>query len=439
MDEVLYDLAEQYKSSLQDYLSGAGEAALHRAYVIGRRAIAEGLGVLQMAALHQTSAAEILSGAATPEEGTAMALRAADFFAESLSPFEMALRWFQESNAALRWKIKSLEKQLTHYAEPDSIIPTNQRMLRIKEIAVQAANTDVPVLILGESGVGKEVMARFIHNQSGRRNKPFIKVNCAALPHDLLESELFGYERGAFTGALSAKPGKFELADKGTMLLDEIAEMGPQLQAKLLHVLQDGEYCRLGGKHQIRVDTRIIATTNRRPEEEISRGRFREDLYYRLDVIRLEIPPLRERKEDIPLLCSYFFQKYREKYKSSIRQLPRQLLEIFLSYDWPGNIRELESAIKRFLILRDFNLELSVMKKPCLQGAILPARNLTLRQISLQAAERAEREAVLRVLAETRWNRKQAALRLNICYKALLNRLKKWQIDRPHSMDENRG
>src|SRR5207253_10350215 len=186
---------------------------------------------------------------------------------------------------------------------------TNLRMSRIRDIAKHVADTDVPVLILGESGVGKEVLARFIHNNSSRNDKPFIKVNCAALPHDLLESELFGYERGAFTGALNEKPGKFELADKGTLLLDEIREMTPHLQAKLLHVVQDSEYTRLGGKKTVRVDARVVASTNVNLEEHVTSGKFREDLYFRLNVIRVDIPPLRERREDIPILCNYFLFK----------------------------------------------------------------------------------------------------------------------------------
>src|SRR5207253_8477607 len=180
---------------------------------------------------------------------------------------------------------------------------------------------DVPVLITGESGVGKEVIARLIHNRSPRAQKPLIKVNCAALPNDLLESELFGYERGAFTGATAEKAGKFELADGGTILLDEIGEMSPQLQAKLLHVLQDGEFCRLGGNRQFRADARVIASTNRRLEEAVSRGEFRDDLYFRLNVIRIKIPPLRERKEEIVILINYFLQKYRDKYFSSVQEL----------------------------------------------------------------------------------------------------------------------
>ena len=192
-------------------------------------------------------------------------------------------------------------------------------MLRIREIAMQVADTDAPVLITGESGVGKEVLARFIHAQSGRRARPLVKVNCAALPQDLLESELFGYERGAFSGAVGEKPGKFELADQGSILLDEIGEMSANLQAKLLHVLQDGEFTRLGGRRPVRVDARVLATTNARLGEAVAAGRFREDLYFRLNVIRIEIPPLRERIEDVPLLCDHFLRRYAPRYGSAVR------------------------------------------------------------------------------------------------------------------------
>ena len=226
----------------------------------------------------------------------AMKMGAADFLVKPFEEAELELaieNVFEKQK--LREEVRSLRKQLDQYNESGDFVLTNVRMSKIREIAKQVADTDVPVLILGESGVGKEVLARFIHTHSSRHDKPFVKVNCAALPHDLLESELFGYERGAFTGALNDKPGKFELADKGTLLLDEIGEMTPHLQAKLLHVLQDSEYMRLGGKRTVRVDARVLASTNIDLEQAVGNGRFREDLYFRLNVIRLDIPPLRER------------------------------------------------------------------------------------------------------------------------------------------------
>src|SRR5499425_823441 len=249
----------------------------------------------------------------------------------------------------LRDEVRNLKQQLA-YVEQGNMLTSNPQVLRIVEIARHVASTDVPVLILGESGVGKEVLASFIHEQSNRPDGPFVKVNCAALPHELLESELFGYEKGAFTGAIRDKIGKFEMADKGTLMLDEIAEMSPHLQAKLLHVLQDAEFSRLGGKRPVKVNVRVLAATNKKLKEAVLKGEFRNDLYFRLNVIKLEVPPLRERREDIPLLCNYFVDKYRERYQSNVQQLPRELLEAFMHYDWPGNIRHLENIVKRYLI-----------------------------------------------------------------------------------------
>src|SRR5438876_7404286 len=294
----------------------------------------------------------------------AMKMGAADFLVKPFEEqeLELAIQNVIEKQK-LREEVKTLKRQLDSYAEAGDILSTNPKVLRIKEIAKQVADTDVPVLISGESGVGKEVLARFIHTNSSRHDKPFVKVNCAALPDDLLESELFGYERGAFTGALNEKPGKFELADKGTILLDEIGEMTPHLQAKLLHVLQDSEYSRLGGKRTVRVDARVLASTNVNLEEHVSNGKFREDLYFRLNVIRIDIPPLRERREDIPVLCKYFLSRYRDRYKSAVQEVSPSLMDAFLRYDWPGHVRQLENTIKRYLILPDMNLNLSELKE----------------------------------------------------------------------------
>src|SRR5215467_6528681 len=370
----------------------------------------------------------------------AMKMGAADFLVKPFEEQELELaieNVFEKQK--LKEEVKSLRRQLDQYSESGEFLSTNPRMSRIRDIAKHVADTDVPVLILGESGVGKEVLARFIHANSSRHDKPFVKVNCAALPHDLLESELFGYERGAFTGALNEKPGKFELADKGTLLLDEIGEMTPHLQAKLLHVLQDSEYTRLGGKKVVHVDARVLATTNVNLEEAVSKGKFREDLYFRLNVIRLDVPPLRERREDIPVLCNYFMMKYRERYKSNVDDISAQLLDVFVRFDWPGNIRQLENAIKRYLILPDIEMTLAELKDSTSSAPIaIPIKpredKMSLKDVGSRAAEQAERELVLKVLEETAWNRKQAARRLNICYKALLNKLKRWQIDNRHPM-----
>ena len=297
----------------------------------------------------------------------------------------------------LHEQVRSLRQQLGEKpgAAPVSGDPA---MLRLKEIAVQVADTDAPVLVTGESGVGKEVLARFIHAQSSRRARALVKVNCAALPQDLLESELFGYERGAFSGAVGEKPGKFELADQSSILLDEIGEMSPNLQAKLLHVLQDGEYTRLGGRRPVRVDARVLATTNCRLEEAVAAGRFREDLYFRLNVIRIDIPPLRERLDDVPLLCEHFVRRY--------LILPGQ-------ETWP-TARPARAVV--------------APAEPSPASALpAPPADVSLRRVSAQAAEQAERELVRRTLTDTRWNRREAARRLKISYKALLNKLKKWE------------
>jgi two-component system response regulator AtoC len=370
----------------------------------------------------------------------AMKMGAADFLVKPFEEqeLELAIENVVEKQK-LKEEVKTLKRQLDSYFEAGDILSTNPKMLKIKEIAKHVADTDVPVLVSGESGVGKEVLARYIHTNSNRHDKPFVKVNCAALPNDLLESELFGYERGAFTGALNDKPGKFELADKGTLLLDEIGEMTPHLQAKLLHVLQDSEYTRLGGKRTVRVDARVLASTNINLEENVANGKFREDLYFRLNVIRVDIPPLRERREDIPVLCNYFLSRYRDRYKSTVEEISSAMMDSFLRYDWPGNVRQLENIVKRYLILPDMNVNLSEAKEqPTANATVVPMKpkedNMSLKDVGSRAAEQAEKELVLRVLEETSWNRKQAARRLNICYKALLNKLKRWHIDNRRSV-----
>ena len=311
------------------------------------------------------------------------------------------------------------------------------RIARIRDIASRVADTDVPVLILGETGVGKEVLARYIHDISNRSSEPFVKINCAALPADLLESELFGYERGAFTGAIRDKPGKFELAGQGTLLLDEIAEMSSALQAKLLHVLQDGEWMRLGGTRTIRSRARILAATNRRLEEAVAKGAFRQDLFYRLNVVRIEIPPLRSRQAEIPRLCQQFLDKYQVRYGRDPVALPQEVMDAFCQYSWPGNVRQLENIIRRFVILLDPEAVLADLYTPRVQPApphqnspsrIIGTAHTSLREVSAQVAEQVEREAVLRILQEVNWNRKEAARRLNICYKSLLQKLHRWSV-----------
>ncbi|MFH0902870.1 MAG: sigma 54-interacting transcriptional regulator [Pseudomonadota bacterium] len=226
-------------------------------------------------------------------------------------------------------------------------------MRRVEALIDRVADADVPILITGESGVGKDVVAREIHARSSRHDRVFVKINCAALPETLLESELFGYERGAFTGAQRAKPGQFELADGGTLFLDEIGEMPAPLQAKLLQAVQDGEFYRVGGQKKVKVDVRTIVATNRDLERAIREGTFREDLYYRLNVVQVRIPPLRERREDIPALLAHFVEKYGRRYGRTGADVPAEIVVRFLEYDWPGNVRELENLVRRLMVLRD--------------------------------------------------------------------------------------
>jgi two-component system response regulator AtoC len=316
-------------------------------------------------------------------------------------------------------------------------IYSSDKMHRVKEIIDQVANTDVTVLILGESGVGKEVVARSIHRNSFRGDKPFVKVNCAALPQELLESELFGYERGAFTGAYRQKLGKFELANGGTVFLDEIVEITPSLQAKLLQVLQDREFSRLGGKKDIRVDVRVLAATNKNIEEAVKNGRFREDLYYRLNVVNITIPPLRERKEEIPILVEYFLNKFGKKFNKKAKSLPEKTMKFFLQQDWLGNVRELENAIQRFVVLGNEEMMLDEMPSLIREDPIQGTKEISvdkktwtsLKEVHREAIVKAESEVIRKALEMTNWNRKKAANILNISYKALLYKIKDCGID----------
>ena len=360
----------------------------------------------------------------------AMRLGASDYLVKpiDITDLEEAIDRVLEENA---------QSPSLNGAAPDVGYPSaNKRMLQIGSICRQVAQTDVPVLILGESGVGKEVLARYIHVQSGRR-APFVKVNCAALPAELLESELFGHDRGAFTGAQHEKPGKFELAGQGTIMLDEVAEMSPLLQAKLLHVLQDGEYTRLGGTRTLTSEARVLAATNKHLHTLVTKGNFREDLYFRLNVITIEVPPLRDRPEDIAALCERFVEKYGVKYKSQVKKLPRELLAAFMRHSWPGNVRQLENVVRRFLSLPDLQealAELEETKAPLYQSQPEPPASTSLKQLAGDAADKAAKELVFNTLNEVNWNRKEAARRLNICYKSLLNKLHRWQLaDRDES------
>ncbi len=394
------------------------------------------------------------------------------------------------------------------------LISHSPSMRRVRALVERIADTDVPVLLLGESGTGKEVIAREIHARSNRRNRPFIKVNCAALPAELLESELFGHERGAFTGATAEKPGKFELADQGTIFLDEIGEMAIRLQAKLLQVLQDEEFFRVGGKKSVRVDSRVVVATNRELEREIELGNFREDLFYRLNVVAIRLPALRERPEDVVPLTDHFLKKYGRQYMSGVAELPPEVLRAFTEYEWPGNVRELENMVRRLCVLKDATLVLDELRSggrtpasapslptsyggdgdvdppaptlvrtpvatpgggvavqvlempsrgnvpaaevPANQVVAAPVRyanpfdvpqppppppsmpeaEMSLKDIGKRAAMLAEREAILAMLQRTAWNKRRAASKLRISYKALLYKIKECGIVDPRASAE---
>jgi two-component system, NtrC family, response regulator AtoC len=338
-------------------------------------------------------------------------------------------------------------------------------MKAIATVIEQVSDSDVTVLIRGESGVGKELVARAIHQRSSRRERPFVKVNCAALPAELLESELFGHEKGAFTGAATTRIGKFEQAHTGTIFLDEIGEMKAPLQAKLLHVLQDAQFTKLGSNKPIDVDVRVVAATNRDLESMMLGGEFREDLYYRLKVIEVTVPPLRERRNEIVHLTGFFIDRYARRYNRPVRQLSEELARLFQTYEWPGNIRELENMIKRIVILQDESLVVREMSRaprasvvyagvaagdargatadepddvdegaddepqPDVPLAMAPAGS-RLADIAKAAALKAERSIIEDTLNRVQWNRRRAAEQLGVSYKTLLNKIKESGISR---------
>jgi two-component system response regulator AtoC len=416
----------------------------------------------------------------------AMRLGATDFLCKPFEENELemviekALKQHQLSQ-----EVASLRAQLKEQSRYTMLFGHSHQMQEVRDLIERVSDTDVTVLIRGESGVGKELVARALHEQSLRKDKPFVKVNCAALPTELLESELFGFEKGAFTGAIQHKPGKFEFANHGTMFLDEIGDMSFPLQAKLLQALQDGEFSRLGGKADVHVDVRVITATNCDLEAAVAAGRFREDLYFRLNVVTITIPPLRERREEIPMLTDHFVKKYSVQYNKPFPGVSADLSRLFLEYEWPGNVRQLENMIKRMVVLGSEAAIVHELQQPAsplhnwphttssysaprptappLQpvmpppaaaaapvavvmapasvgmgsvasiaapaGASAPS-NVSLKDISRTAAREAERELILRMLTRTRWNRKEAAEILGISYKALLYKIKENGLDK---------
>jgi len=414
----------------------------------------------------------------------AMRLGATDFLCKPFEEQELevvlekALKQHQ-----LTQEVASLRAQLKEHSRYTMLFGHSHQMQEVRDLIERVSDTDVTVLIRGDSGVGKELVARALHEQSLRKDKPFVKVNCAALPTELLESELFGFEKGAFTGAIQHKPGKFEFANHGTMFLDEIGDMSFPLQAKLLQALQDGEFSRLGGKADVHVDVRVITATNCDLESAVAAGKFREDLYFRLNVVTINIPPLRDRREEIPMLTDHFVKKYSVQYNKPFPGISSELSRLFLEYEWPGNVRQLENMIKRMVVLGSeapiiqeirFSSSAPRPTAPPLRLATPPpaaaamaasapssapfgagaavaapprididsvtavaapavaagATNVSLKDIARTAAREAERELILRMLTRTRWNRKEAAEILGISYKALLYKIKENGLDK---------
>jgi len=311
----------------------------------------------------------------------------------------------------------------------DVLFGATPEMLRILRTVERVAGIRVPVLIRGENGTGKEAVANYLHQISPWNEKPFVKVNCAAIPGPLLESELFGYEKGAFTGAYKSRPGKFEQAHEGTLLLDEIADLDGSLQAKLLHALQDGYFARIGDVEERSADVRIISITNREIEQEIVRGAFREDLYYRINVVNIGIPALRRRLEDLPVLVDYFLRTFSEEFGRPAPPLSAEIMARFRDHHWPGNIRELENYLKRYVILGSMDGILAELRdrNQILSGGgfqLERPTDFSLKRFSKSAAQQAERYLILEALKETRWNRRRASKLLGISYRALLYKMR---------------
>jgi two-component system response regulator AtoC len=398
----------------------------------------------------------------------AMKLGATDFVCKPLHDHELevliasAIRQRQLSQ-----EVASLRARLNEQSKYSTLFGNSEQMAAVCDLIERVSDTDVTVLIRGESGTGKELVAQALHARSLRKDRPFVKVNCAALPTELLESELFGFEKGAFTGAIQQKPGKFEFANHGTMFLDEIGDISYPLQAKLLQVLQDGGFARLGGKADVQVDVRLIAATNRDLETAVASGQFREDLYFRLNVVAIHLPPLRERREEIPILTEHFLSKNSVQYNKPLATISPELSQQFLAYDWPGNVRQLENLIKRIVVLGTeagiarelvqpvvFSPRVAVPPPPAAPETARPAAvpsppvadtgacvaspvlsddgtvSVSLKDIARTAAREAERELILRMLTRTRWNRKEAAEILGVSYKALLYKIKENGLDK---------
>src|ERR1700692_831927 len=323
--------------------------------------------------------------------------------------------------------VSSLAQSLGEFPPDQIIFGHSEAMQAVRSRLGKVAAANVPVLITGESGTGKDIIARLIHGLSPWKSGPYVKVNCPAIPGTLLESELFGYEKGAFTGAFGSKPGRGELDHRGTLFLDEISELDPSLQSKLLQLLQDGQFCRIGAQEDKKVEVRVVCATNRRLESEIESGAFRQDLYYRINVVNLHMPALRERRGDIEDLCTYFLEFYNRKFNCRARPLSSEVLAVLQKYHWPGNIRELENLIKRYVILGHEEVitnDLVAREPDFFNPEISFDGPISLKKMTRQCVRELERKVILKVLQQHHWNRKQSARTLGISYRALLYKIR---------------
>jgi DNA-binding NtrC family response regulator len=350
-------------------------------------------------------------------------------------------------------ELASLRAQL-HSTHP-ALLGHSALMTAVRNLIERSARTDVAVLIRGERGTGKDLVARALHASSLRRDKPFVKVHCTALPADLLDAELFGFERGAFAGAIQQKPGKLEFANQGTMFLDDVGDIGLPLQSKVLKALQEGEFSRLGGTQDVHVNVRFVSATSHNLEQAVADGLCRDDLYARLNAVCINLPPLRDRREDVPVLAEHFLKKYSVQYHKPHAEISPETMRLFMDYDWPGNIRELDTLIKRVVVLGSEapirkEIAQTIAAPPPAPQAPLPvpgvavapptptsiaaaaaeAGNYSLKRISRTAARNAERELIFKMLQQTHWNRKETAEILGISYKALLYKIKESGLDK---------
>lgn len=401
----------------------------------------DGLEIIRYVVKHELGCIGIIyTGYASVETAVeAMKIGAFDYVTKPFKPEEI-LVVIDKAIDHLKLKEENiqLKEQLRTRYRFDSIVGTSDRMLRVFDLVEKVANTDATVLVLGESGTGKELVARAIHYNSSRAEKPFVPVNCGAIPEELLESELFGHEKGAFTGAFRMRMGRFELAQGGSIFLDEISEMSPNLQVKLLRVLQEREFERVGGVKSIKADVRIIAATNKDLDVEVKEGRFREDLYYRLNVIPINLPPLRDRKEDIPLLAKYFIDKYSVEKTGRIREFSRNAMNVLLRYRWPGNVRELENLVERLSVLCDRPVvEVDDLPDKILRGtahvsSIIPHIELPDEGIDLSSTvSEFEKSIIIQALNRSNWVKNRAAKLLRLNRTTLVEKIKKQKLQKP--------